>query len=148
MDERVVAPVPLELAIRLEHARHRLVKELDRDLWKVDMTFASMRALLVVTDARGLIHAGEVSRRMGVSRQAAAVLLKRLTAMGAVEVVDEGWARSVRVTDPGRRLVEDCVGVTGRTLSSFARLGAVERRDLGRLLRKTEGGLELLGSPW
>ena len=148
MDEEVFAPAPLDLAIRLERARHRLVKELDRDLWKVDMTFASMRVLMVVVDARELVHASEVGRRMGLTRQAAAVVMKRLSDIGAVEVVDEGWARSVRVTPAGRDLLADCVRVTERTLAGFSWLQPVERRDLGRLLRKSEAGLEMLVAPW
>lgn len=148
MDDVVVAPHPVELAIGLERARHRLVKELDRDLWKIDMTFGSMRVLMSLADAGELLHAGEVARRMGVSRQAAAVTMKRLIEAGALEVVDEGWARSVRVTPEGRRLLAECLRVTRRTFRALGPLQQQERRELWRLLRKTEAGLEMLIEPW
>ena len=106
------APVmsPFEFAIAVERARHRIVVLLDGAVWHLGTTFAGTRALRVIAEAYGgWTHAGEIGRRMGITRQAAATLVKRHEAAGHVEVVDEGWAKSVRITPAGRVHLQECI---------------------------------------
>lgn len=133
----------VQLAIDIERARHSIVTAIDGALWPLDASFASTRALRLVAQARGLIHAGEVGRAMGVSRQAAASLLKRHEKAGHVVAVHEGWARSVRITAAGRRHLHACMAAIPAALEALHHVPEAEIGELGDLLHRLAESLEM-----
>jgi DNA-binding MarR family transcriptional regulator len=129
----VVEPVfsPFLFAVQVERARHELVTSLDAALWHLDASFASTRALALIADRGGPIHAGEVGRSMGVSRQAAAALLKRHENAGRVRIVDEGWARTVRITAEGHEHLAACVQAIDSALGALHGISDMDLIALG-----------------
>ncbi len=78
---------------------------------------------------------------MGISRQAASTLLRRLTRLGLIEFVDEGWAKSARLIRNGQRCVGMFMRDTRGTLGKFEELSVVDRRRLLRIVQDAERSL-------
>jgi DNA-binding MarR family transcriptional regulator len=134
---------PFEFAIALERARHRIVVLLDGAVWHLGATFAGTRALRVIAEAYGgWTHAGEIGRRMGITRQAAATLVKRHEAAGHVEVVDEGWAKSVRITPAGRVHLQECIRGMDRALGRLRYVPEVDLVEVGDVLHRVDEVLD------
>ena len=136
-----IAPPPIEIATALAGCSHELVSRLDRDLGGLGLTWAQLRALLALRDQRGLLHAGGLGRRLGVSRQAAHALLLRLDAHGFVTWKDDDWIKSARLTSSGELAAREAIGAASLTLEALARLGVEDRKALVRITR--EVGREL-----
>lgn len=68
---------------------------------------------------------------MGVSRQAAAALLKRHENAGRVRIVDEGWARTVRVTAAGHAHLAACVQAIDSALGALEGISDMDLIALG-----------------
>src|SRR5262245_38949447 len=100
-DDFPEGPLAWQVVVAAISCSRQLVRKLDRALAGVELTLAQFRALDVINDAGGWIHASSVARKTGVSRQAATTLLTRLNDRGFLRWFDEGWIKSVRLTEAG-----------------------------------------------
>ena len=128
--EEGIPPPTLDVADSVVWAGRELVKRVDRDLAGQGLGWGQLRALLALEDQRGWIHAGAVGRRIGVSRQAAHVLLRRLDDRGFLRWMDEGWIRSARLTPEGERAVRTALKTVWPTFEAIERLTVAERKML------------------
>ncbi len=138
---------PFGFAVRLERARHELVMLLDSVLLHLDTTFAATRALKIVAEAPDLVHAGEIGRSMGVSRQAAAVLVKRHLAARRLRVIDEGWARSVAITPQGREHLSSCLETIDGAVGGLSSIPGLRFDELDELLDRMTRALQGRADP-
>jgi DNA-binding MarR family transcriptional regulator len=108
----------------------QLVHKLDRALAAEELTWAQFRALGVIHDAGGWIHASSVARKTGVSRQAATTLLARLNDRGSLRWFDEGWIKSVRLTEAGEEALSKGWRAVSHVRDAVDRLSLEERRGI------------------
>ncbi len=130
----LIQPSGWELAVAIERLRQRITRNVAEDLSTYSASFAQMRAVMVLHFSSGLIHAGELGRKMQISRQAAHTLLKRLTRLGLIEFVDEGWAKSATLTPNGQRCVRLFMDETRKTFGKLEQLPVPDRKKLRRIL--------------
>jgi DNA-binding MarR family transcriptional regulator len=124
-----IPPPPLEVIEAAILAGRRLVARIDRDLEASGLTWGLFHVLVVMERQRGLIHAGAVARRMGVSRQAAHVLMRRLGDAGLIRWDEqEAWVRSARLSDDGRGTLASAYADLADVLAAIERLTVDERK--------------------
>jgi len=123
-----IPPPPWKVVEAAVRCGRELVTRVDRDLADLGLSWGQFQALAVVVEQRGWIHAGAVGRRMGVSRQSAHALLRRLDARGFLTWKDEGWIRSARPTAEGEEALREAYGRLEDVFAAIARLTIQERK--------------------
>lgn len=132
MEKYDFAPTGLQVIAGVVGCSRELVRRIDRDLRGQGLTWSQFSALSEIDRQRGWIHAASVARRMGVSRQAASGLFAKLDERGCLRWMDEGWIKSVQLTDQGRDVLRRARGAIAATLEAVERLSVEQRRVLGR----------------
>jgi DNA-binding MarR family transcriptional regulator len=131
MDEQEGIPPPslevIEAAIR---CGRRLEARIGRDLHHQGLRWGHVHALLIMERTGGLIHAGSLARRMGITRQSAHAILLRLDDRGFLSWRDESWIRNVMLTAEGRRALGECLRVLEDTLAAIGRVTVHERKRI------------------
>jgi DNA-binding MarR family transcriptional regulator len=126
-----IPPPPLDVVVAAVVTGRRLVARIDRDLEGRGLTWGMFHALEEMEWHGGWIHAGAVARRMGVSRQAAHVLMHRLGDAGWVEWDKLGaWVRSARLTEDGLRVLEKGFADLADVFDAINRLTMAERKQV------------------
>jgi DNA-binding MarR family transcriptional regulator len=112
---------PFELVAAIRRANHRLTARLDVDLLEMGVSFAQFEVMAALEREPGL-HAGELGRAFGVTRQAIHRLLAQLDRAGLIDLLprDHG-VRAARVTDAGDRSLRHCRRALRETLEALAR---------------------------
>jgi DNA-binding MarR family transcriptional regulator len=123
-------PLPWQVVTAAISCSRQLVHKLDRALAGEELTWAQFRALEVIHDAGGWIHASSVARKTGVSRQAATALLARLNNRGSITWFDEGWIKSVRLTEAGEEALSKGWQAVSHIRDAVDRLSLEERRGI------------------
>jgi DNA-binding MarR family transcriptional regulator len=126
-DEYDFAPPSLEVIAAAVSCSRQLVRRIDRDLRGQGLTWSQFSALIQIDARRGWIHAAAVARRAGVSRQAASGLFAKLDERGFLTWWDEGWIKSVQLTEEGREALRRARGAVAETLQAVERLSIEER---------------------
>jgi DNA-binding MarR family transcriptional regulator len=133
------APTSLEVIAAAVSCSRQLVRRIDRDLRGQGLTWSQFNALVQIDTRRGWIHAAAVARRAGVSRQAASGLFAKLDQRGFLVWWDEGWIKSVQLTNEGREALRHARGAVAETLEAIERMSKEERRAL----KKAEQSIRL-----
>jgi DNA-binding MarR family transcriptional regulator len=105
---------------------------------------------MLLLEERTNLHAGQMARALGTSRQAVHGLLEKLEGAGLVEVLpQQGEARPVVLTDLGRRRIRSIWRVLDSTVhAALRRIPAAERREVLNALNACERALAPLRPPW
>jgi DNA-binding MarR family transcriptional regulator len=130
-----IPPPQLEIVDACTITGRHLTTRLDRELAFVDLTWAQARVLLELAAHRGLLHGGEVARRVGVTRQAAHRSLAALDRAGYLTWRDDGWIKSARLTPTGKTAVD---AIRSRIGDTYDALWRVDRHDLHALVRAAQ----------
>jgi len=108
----------------------RLVARIDRDLEDLGLTWGRFHALIVIDRTNGWIHAGALARKMGITRQSAHTLLRRLDERGFLRWQAEPWVRSARLTTDGAQILAQAYEALADTFAAIERVSAQERRSI------------------
>jgi DNA-binding MarR family transcriptional regulator len=127
-----VPPPPLTVIDGVAVTARRLTTRLDRELGVLGLTWAQGRVLLELADAGGMLHAGELGRRLGVTRQAAHRSMASLDRAGHLTWRDDGWVKGARLTDAGRTAAAH---VDARAGAAYEAIWRVPAPELHALLR-------------
>lgn len=105
---------------------------------------------MLLLEERTNLHASQMARALGTSRQAVHALLEKLEGADLVDVLpQQGEARPVALTDLGRRRIRTIWGVLDSTVHAALRqIPAAERHDLLDALNACERALAPLRPPW
>ena len=105
---------------------------------------------MLLLEERTNLHAGQMARALGTSRQAVHGLLEKLEGAGLVDVLpQQGEARPVALTDLGRRRIRSIWGVLDSTVhAAVRRIPGADRRALLDALNSFERALAPIRPPW
>lgn len=144
-----VGPHPAELIVAERFLHRRLRNRLNDAMDGHGLSYAQVEVMLLLEERTNL-HAGQMSRALGTSRQAVHALLDKLEAAGLVDVLpQQGEARPVALTDLGRRRIRSIWRVLDSTVhAALRRIPAAERRELLDALNGYERALAPLRPPW
>ena len=129
-DDVPEGPLAWQVVTAAISCSRQLVHKLDRALGGEELTWAQFRALDAIHVAGGWIHASSVARKTGVSRQAATTLLARLDDRGFLRWFDEGWIKSVRLTETGEEALSRGWQAISHIGDAIDRLSLEERRGI------------------
>lgn len=132
---------PFELVAAIRHANHRLTARLDFDLLEMGVSFAQFEVMAALEREPGL-HAGELGRAFGVTRQAIHRLLAQLDRAGLIDLLprDHG-VRAARVTDAGHRRLAQCRRALNETFDALGRIDPETRNAAREALAVCERAL-------
>jgi len=144
-----VGPHPAELIAAERFLHRRLRNRLNDATEGHGLSYAQVEVMLLLEERTNL-HAGQMARALGTSRQAVHGLLEKLEGAGLVEVLpQQGEARPVVLTDLGRRRIRSIWRVLDRTVhAALRRIPAAERREVLNALNACERALAPLRPPW
>jgi DNA-binding MarR family transcriptional regulator len=142
-------PHPAELIAAERYLHRRLRNRLNDATEGHGLSYAQVEVMLLLEERTNL-HAGQMSRALGTSRQAVHALLEKLEGAGLVDVLpQQGEARPIALTDLGRRRIRSIWGVLDSTVHAALRqIPAAERRELLDALNRCERALAPLRPPW
>jgi DNA-binding MarR family transcriptional regulator len=144
-----VGPHPAELIAAERFLHRRLRNRLNDATDGHGLSYAQVEVMLLLEERTNL-HAGQMARALGTSRQAVHALLEKLEGAGLVDVLpQQGEARPVALTDLGRRRIRSIWGVLDSTVHAALRqIPAGERRKLLDALNRCERALAPIRPPW
>jgi DNA-binding MarR family transcriptional regulator len=144
-----VGPHPAELITAERFLHRRLRNRLNDAVEGHGLSYAQVEVMLLLEERTNL-HAGQMARALGTSRQAVHALLEKLEGAGLVDVLpQQGEARPVALTDLGRRRIRTIWRVLDSTVhAALRRIPAGERRDVLDALNGYERALAPLRPPW
>lgn len=144
-----VEPHPAELIAAERYLHRRLRNRLNDATDGYGLSYAQVEVMLLLEERTNL-HAGQMARALGTSRQAVHALLEKLEGAGLVDVLpQEGEARPVALTDLGRRRIRSMWRVLDSTVhAALRRIPAAEPRELLDALNGYERALAPLRPPW
>ena len=120
-------PHPTELIAAERFLHRRLRNRLNDATDGHGLSYAQVEVMLLLEERTNL-HAGQMARALGTSRQAVHALLEKLEGAGLVDVLpQQGEARPVALTDLGRRRITSVWRVLDSTV--HAALGRTPRRS-------------------
>ena len=122
------APPTFRVIVAAVRCGRRLVHQFDAELSGRGLTFGQFHALSEIQRAEGWTHAGEIGRRMGVSRQAAHSLVKQIDRQGILAWRDDGWIKCVRLLPEGREALDGARRRLEETMDAVERVSIRERR--------------------
>lgn len=138
-----------DVLVLLDRAHHRSRAELDDRVLEFGLSYAQCRVLETIAD-RTDMHIGEVGRRVGVTRQTAHGLVRRLELQDLVDVfpASEG-VRKVVLTAEGRKWFGLFLGAIGEVEARIEkRLDPEQREQLIVLLAAVERAVKPPPPPW
>ncbi len=123
-------PTPWDVILAVRRFQHILQAHLDRCLQGFGLSFAQYQILEILA-AEPKLHAGELGRRLRITRQTAHGLLAQLARADLVELLPkDGAIRGAWLTRLGRRRLAQCRRAVDGTERAFAALPAGTRSDL------------------
>ncbi len=142
------SPSPWEIVFAARRFHHLLQARLDRALNGFSMSYAQYE-ILELLHAEPKLHAGELGRRLGVTRQTAHGLLVQLDRAGLVQILpQDGAYRGAWLTRSGRRRVELCRQALGDLERALRALPAGRCRDLLEAFATVEAQVAQRTAPW
>jgi DNA-binding MarR family transcriptional regulator len=138
----------MELIAAILRFHHILEARLDRALNGCGLSFAQYEVIEALA-AEPKLHAGELGRRLHITRRSVHGLLRQLARAGFIELLPrDGGIRCARLTAAGQRRLDFC----RRALESIERAAATlpdpEGHDLRQALSNLEASLVPRPRPW
>jgi DNA-binding MarR family transcriptional regulator len=129
---------PMDLIAAILRFHHILEARLDRALNGCGLSFAQYEVIEVLA-AEPKLQAGELARRLHITRQSAHGLLRKLARAGLIELLPrDGGIRCAWLTTTGEKRLDFC----RRALESIERAAATLPDPAGHDLREALSNLE------
>jgi DNA-binding MarR family transcriptional regulator len=139
---------PMDLITTILRFHHILEARLDRALNGCGLSFAQYEVMEVLV-AEPKLHAGELGRRLHITRQSAHGLLKQLARAGLIELLPkDGAIRCAWLTPAGRNRLDTCRRALESIERATAALPSTTARDLRETLSRFEAALVPRPRPW
>jgi DNA-binding MarR family transcriptional regulator len=141
-------PSGRELLESVRRTHHTLSLALDRAVGGLGLSHAQVEVMTLL-ETHPTIHAGEIGRRLGTTRQAAHRLLRQLElAACAEQLPHDGFARGARLTSLGRARLRQARGAQADVLAALDRQSPEARRATVEALRDLETALRPRAERW
>lgn len=146
MDDDPTGPMDLITAILRFH--HILEARLDRALNGCGLSFAQYEVMEVLV-AEPKLHAGELGRRLHITRQSAHDLLKQLARAGLIDLLPrDGGIRCAWLTTAGHRRLDFCRRALGSIERAAAAMPSSTTQELRESLARFEAVVVPRPRPW
>jgi DNA-binding MarR family transcriptional regulator len=139
---------PMDVITTILRFHHILEARLDRALNGCGLSFAQYEVMEILASEPKL-HAGELGRRLHITRQSAHGLIKQLARADLIELLPrDGAIRCAWLTAAGRKRLDACRRAFESIERATAALPSSTARDLRETLASIEAALVPRPRPW